>query len=336
MPFVRIPAEDLDGPPDPERKQRLMERVRRAMAEQRFSPRTRRAYAQWIRRYVIFHRYRHPADLDAVDVQAFLSDLAVRQHVSAGTQNQAMAALMFLYARVLRKQLAPLRDIARARVSTRVPVVLTPTEIRAVLQRLRDPERLVVSLLYGSGMRILECVSLRVKDVDCERLEILVRGGKGDKDRRVPLAAAVVPDVQRALRRCREQWRKDARLRVRTTGISAGLLRKLPDSDAGWSWFYLFPATRTFIDLAGVTRRHHLHESVVQRAVRDAARATGLAKRVTCHVFRHSFATHLLENGTDIRTIQELLGHASLRTTMIYTHVLNRGALGVRSPGDLL
>lgn len=327
---------DLDAPPDPGRKYRLMERVRRAMAEQRFSPRTCRAYTQWIKRYVVFHRYRHPADLDAEAVRRFLSDLAVRQRVSAGTQNQAMAALVFLYGRVLRQPLAPLAGVARARVSRRVPVVLTPAEIRNVLGRLRNPERLVVALLYGSGLRIDECVSLRVKDVDCDRREIVVRGGKGDKDRRVPLAGSAVPDVERALRRCRELWERDRRSDVHTTGIPESLIRKLPQSDTSWSWFYLFPATRTFMDAERVTRRHHIHASVVQRAVREAARASRIAKRVTCHAFRHSFATHLLENGTDIRTIQELLGHSSLKTTMIYTHGLNRGALGVRSPGDLL
>lgn len=336
MPYAAIHPADLTAPPDPQRKYRLMERVRRAMAEHRFSPRTCRAYAQWVKRYVVFHRYRHPADLDAEDVRRFLSDLAVRRRVSAGTQNQAMAALVFLYGKVLRQPLAPLSGITRARVSRRVPVVLTPTEIRAVLGRLRNPERLVVALLYGSGLRVHECVSLRVKDVDCDRREIVVRAGKGDKDRRVPLAESAIPDVERALRRCRELWSRDRRSHVHTTGIPESLLRKLPGSDTSWSWFYVFPATRTFMDAARVTRRHHLHPSVVQRAVRDTALSSGIAKRVTCHAFRHSFATHLLENGTDIRTIQELLGHSSLRTTMIYTHVLNRGALGVRSPGDLL
>ena len=334
--YVAIPHASLDGKEPPRQNHRLIEQVRLAMAELRYSPRTRQAYWQWIRRYVVFHRYRHPADLDVVDVERFLSDLAVRRQVSAATQNQAMAALVFLYARVLHRPLASMRDIARARVSRRMPVVLTQGEVRMILQRLRGPERLIVSLLYGSGLRIHEAVSLRVKDVDCERREIVVRAGKGDKDRRVPLAVASVPDVERALRASREQWRRDRRDRVRATGISEALLRKLRDADSSWSWYYLFPATRTFVDPGRTTRRHHLHESVIQRAVRAAARESGIAKRVTCHVFRHSFATHLLESGTDIRTIQELMGHSNLRTTMIYTHVLNRGALGVRSPADLL
>jgi integron integrase len=227
-------------------------------------------------------------------------------------------------------------DIKRARQPRRVPVVLTPDEVRRMLARLEDPDRQVVSLLYGSGLRILECVSLRIKDVDVERREIIVRSGKGDKDRRAPLADAAIPDMQRSRRIAYEIWSRDQRHDVRTTGIPGGFRRKAPQADREWPWSYLFPATRTFIDSAGVRRRHHPHETQVQRAVADAARRAGISKRVTCHVFRHSFATHLLESGTDIRTIQELLGHTSVRTTMIYTHVLNRGPLGVRSPADAL
>jgi integron integrase len=331
-----IPLTHLGGVPEPARRYRFMEKVRLALAERRFSPRTQRVYADWVRRYVIFHGRRHPADLDGDDVRSFLSDLAVRQRVSASTQNQALAALRFLYAEVVRRPLARVGGIERARVSQRVPVVLSVQEVRAVLYRLREPQRLVVSLLYGSGLRIQECVSLRVKDVDCERREIVVRGGKGDKDRRVPLAQSAVADVQRALRSAREVWNGDRRADVRVTGIPAGLLRKIPSADRGWSWYYLFPATRVFIDDQGVERRHHLHATHVQREIPEAARAAQIGKRVTCHVFRHSFATHLLEAGTDIRTIQVLLGHTNLRTTMIYTHVLNRGALGVRSPADAL
>lgn len=331
-----IPHPHLVGPAEPERKYRLMEVVRRRLAERRYSARTCEAYVGWIRRYILHHGRRHPADLDVEDVRTFLSDLTVRQRVSASTMNQALAALLFLYADVVRRPLSRVGELPRARVSKRVPVVLTPSEIRAVLSRLREPERLVCSLLYGSGLRILECVSLRVKDIDLERREITVRGGKGDKDRRAPLADAAIPDLQRALRGAREVWSADRREKVRTTGIPAAAVRKLPQVDAEWRWMYLFPATRSFVDPAGQRRRHHLHETQVQRAVRAAGHEAKLAKRVTCHVFRHSFATHLLESGTDIRTIQELLGHTSVRTTMIYTHVLNRGGLGVRSPADSL
>jgi len=313
-----------------------MEKVRRALAEHRYSRRTCAAYADWIRRYIIFHGRRHPRDLDAEDVKGFLSDLAVRRRVAASTQNQALAALLFLYNRVLHRPLRPLPDMVRARVTRRLPVVLTAEEVRQVLRRLTDPERLVVSLLYGSGLRIQECVSLRIKDVDTERREIIVRGGKGDKDRRVPLAQSALPDVARARRIAREVWEQDRRNKVRTTEIAEAYLRKVPTAAAEWGWYYLFPAARTFVDEGGGRRRHHLHASQVQRVVPAAAKNAGIAKRVSCHAFRHSFATHLLESGTDIRTIQELLGHTNLRTTMIYTHVLNRGALGVRSPADAL
>lgn len=313
-----------------------MEQVRRMLMEDRYRPRTRQAYAEWIRRYILFHGRRHPRDLDGADVSAFLSELATGRRVSASTQNQAYAALHFLYARVLRRPLRPLTGVARARVTRRVPVVLTQREVRDVLARLGNPARLVVALLYGSGLRINECVGLRVKDVDLERREVVVRGGKGDRDRRVPLAVSAVPDVERALRVAHSLWRQDSRAGIRVTGIPDGLRRKIPTADGSWSWYYVFPATRTCSDAEGVVRRHHLHASLVQRVVPDAAREAGIAKRVTCHVFRHSFATHLLESGTDIRTIQELLGHRSLQTTMIYTHVLNRGGLGVRSPADAL
>ena len=205
-----------------------------------------------------------------------------------------------------------------------------------MLAELRQPDRLVVSLLYGSGLRLMECVSLRIKDVDIERREITVRSGKGDKDRRTPLAESAIGDLQRAIRAANTLWHRDRRGDVRATGIDGALSRKLPNADREWPWWYVFPATRTFTDSTGIRRRHHLHESQVQRAVKLAATAARVGKRVTCHSFRHSFATHLLEEGADIRTIQELLGHADVRTTMIYTHVLNRGGLGVRSPADRL
>lgn len=334
-PFL-IPTHHLAPTAEPARKYRFMEQVRRALAEHRYSWRTTRAYAEWIRRYILFHGRRHPRDLDSEGVKAFVSDLTVRQRISASTQRQAIAALQFLYGKVLLKPLRPMPDMAQARVTRRLPVVLTVGEVRGILQRLSDPEQLVVSLLYGSGLRIEECVSLRIKDVDTERREIIVRRGKGDKDRRVPVAESALRDVARAERIAREIWNRDRRSNVRTTDIGDAFLRKAPTADAEWSWFYLFPATRTFIDEAGARRRHHLHASQVQREVPMAARNAGIAKRVTCHAFRHSFATHLLESGTDIRTIQELLGHTSLKATMIYTHVLNRGGLGVRSPADAL
>jgi integron integrase len=331
-----IPLSHLGAGPHPVMKLRFMDKVRRILVEHRYAERTAAAYALWIRRYIIFHGRRHPSDLDAEDVRRFLGDLAVRQRVSASTQNQALAALTFLYAAVLRRPLRPVQAFVRGHVARRIPVVLTNEEVRAVLSRLREPDRLIVSLLYGSGLRITECVSLRIKDVDCERREITVRGGKGGKDRRVPLAQSAVAEVERARRRAWERWTSDRADGVRVTEIPEGYLRKAPNADAEWMWYYLFPATRTFRDERKVERRHHRHQTDVQRAVREASLQAGLGKRVTCHVFRHTFATHLLESGTDIRTIQTLMGHASLNTTMIYTHVLNRGGLGVKSPADRL
>jgi integron integrase len=336
MPSPPIPSSHLNGPPDPERKFRFMEVVRRAMRERRFSERTIEAYTSWIRRYIEFHGRRHPRDMDAEDVSAFLSDLAVKQRVAASTQNQALAALTFLYTKVLRRPLARMPNLQPATAPKRLPVVMSEVEVRAVLDKLREPDRLAVSLLYGSGLRILECVSLRVKDIDLDRREITVRGGKGDKDRRTPLPDSAVADLRRQLRASYKRWRDDCRSDVRVTGLGGAISRKLSNADREWPWYYVFPATRTLTDKSGVARRHHLHETKVQKAVRVAAKEAKLCKRISCHTFRHSFATHLLDSGTDVRTIQELLGHSDVGTTMKYLHVLNRGGLGVRSPLDRL
>ena len=336
MPSFLIPEFQLDVAPDPIRKLRFMDRVRGALVEHRYSERTRHAYALWIRRYILFHGRRHPKDLDAEDVRRFLSHLAVRRRVSASTQNQALSAMLFLYAKFLRRPLRPVGGFVRGRVARRVPVVLSVDEVRAVLARLREPDRLIVALLYGSGLRIHECVSLRIKDVDKARREITIRGGKGGKDRRVPLAESLIESLDRQMRAAWDRWKGDRAEGVRVTGLPEALRRKLPEADREWPWYYLFPAARTFCDDEKQWQRHHRHETEVQRSVREASLAAQLTKRVTCHVFRHTFATHLLESGTDIRTIQTLLGHSSLQTTMIYTHVLNRGGLGVKSPADRL
>jgi integron integrase len=332
----RIPLAHLVAPPDPARRYRLLEVVRFKLRERRYSRRTEEAYVVWIRRYVLFHGRRYPGELGPEHVREFLSALAVKERVAASTQNQARAALSFLYEHVVGRPLERVDGVAPARGSRRVPVVLSQREVRALLQHLGDPVRLCVGLMYGSGLRVLECVSLRVKDVDLDRRMIVVRGGKGTKDRRTPLAEAWIPALRRWLRNEHAAFRRDQKAGVRSTGLTPALVRKYPDADCSWPWRYVFPAARRFVDADGVPRRHHLHETVVQRAVKRAAAAAGLSKRVTCHSFRHSFATHLLESGADIRTVQELLGHSDVRTTMIYTHVLNRGGLGVRSPADAL
>lgn len=333
---MSIPLSHLAGPPDPSRKYRLMEVVRRRMRELRYRPRTIEAYTYWIRRYVIFHGRRHPRELGEAEVRAFLSHLAIEQGVAPSTQNQALAALTFLHDAVLRRALPRVEGIVPAQRARRVPVVLSQREVRALLAHLRPPLALCASLMYGSGLRVLECVSLRVKDVDLDRGEIVVRGGKGDKDRRTPLADRCVAPLRRWLAVQRRLYAADRRGAISVTGLGEALERKSPGAATEWPWRYLFPASRTFRDAAGIRRRHHLHETVLQRAIKAAADAAGLDKRITSHSLRHSFATHLLESGADIRTVQELLGHTDVRTTMIYTHVLNKGGLGVRSPVDRL
>jgi integron integrase len=254
----------------------------------------------------------------------------------ASTQNQALAALTFLYDRVLQRPLTRIEGIAPARQSRHVPVVLTPAEVRSILAKLDEPARLCAALMNGSGLRLHECLTLRIKDVDFGRREILVRDGKGGKDRRTPLADRCVAPLKRRFEQESERARRDRRLDVCTTELPPSLVRRYPTIETKYRWRYVFAATRTFSDSAGVRRRHHFHESEVQRAFKNAVLAANVTKRATSHSLRHSFATHLLESGADIRTVQELLGHADVRTTMLYTHVLNRGGLGVRSPADAL
>jgi len=304
------------------------------LRERRYSRRTEDAYVYWIRRYIVQFGRRHPRELGEVEVRGFLSGLAVESGVAASTQNQALAALTFLYDRVLERPLARIDGIQPARRSRHVPVVLSEREIRAILARLEEPARLCASIMYGSGLRLSECMTLRIKDIDLDRRELVVRGGKGEKDRRTPLGERCVQPIEARIRAVRDVFRRDERAKIRTTGLSGSLLRKYPSADGEFRWQYLFGATRTFVDGDGVRRRDHFHESAVQRAFKKAVDAAGIHKRATCHTLRHSFATKLLESGSDIRTVQELLGHTDLRTTMIYTHVLNRGGLGVRSPVD--
>jgi integron integrase len=335
MPRPLIPASHLEPRAEPDRALRLMEVVRRRMGERRFSLRTRAAYTYWIRRFILFHGRRHPKDMGVDEVRSFLSELAVAGKVSASTQAQAIAALTFLYGPVLGMPIGRVSGFTSGRAARRIPVVLSKQEMRRLLAQLEGAVQLSGKLMYGAGLRLSECMALRVKDVDFDRFEIVVRGGKGDKDRRVPLPDSAVPELRAAVRRARELTARDSRAGVVTTGLSEALLRKIPSAATDWRWQYVFPASRSF-ERDGRRWRHHLHVTLVQRSVSAAARYAGIGKRVTCHSLRHSFATHLLESGSDIRTIQELLGHTDVRTTMIYTHVLNRGGLGVRSPADSL
>jgi integron integrase len=325
------PSEPAPAPPP----RRLLDQVHDAIRARHYSRRTERAYAGWIRRFVLFHGKRHPEEMGEPEVTAFLSHLATRRRVSASTQNQALSALLFLYRVVLRRDLAWLDELVRAKRPARVPTVLSRSEVAALLAELDGVVRLVASLLYGAGLRLLEAMRLRVKDVDFERGEITVRDGKGRKDRVTLLPAAAREPLRRHLEQVRRQHERDAARGRGCVALPDALARKYPGAAGEWGWQWVFPATSHYRDReTGQLRRHHLHESVIQRAVKEAARRARLTKPATCHTLRHSFATHLLEAGYDIRTIQELLGHADVSTTMIYTHVLNRGGRGVRSPLD--
>jgi integron integrase len=321
-------------PPDPP-KPRLLDRVRQAIRARHYSLRTEKAYVHWIRRFIVFHDKRHPAEMGAPEVTKFLTSLAVDGHVAASTQNQALSALLFLYKEVLGSELPWLDDLVRAKAPEHLPVVLTREEVRRVLGQLTGVPRLMALLLYGGGLRLLECCRLRVQDVDFGANQILIRDGKGHKDRVTMLPASVRADLAPHIERVRGQHQADLRNNAGWVELPWALARKYPNAGREWRWQWVFPATRIYVErLSGQRRRHHLHESVLQRAVKDAVWGAGLAKRATCHTFRHSFATHLLEDGHDIRTVQELLGHRDVSTTQIYTHVLNRGPAGVRSPAD--
>ncbi|HVY29305.1 MAG TPA: integron integrase [Polyangiaceae bacterium] len=317
------------------RPPKLLDLVRRALRLRHYSVRTEQAYVLWIRRFILFHHKRHPSDLGASEVQAFLEHLARDMGVSAATQNQALAALVFLYNDVLALGLERHVKLVRARPPERIPVVLTPSEVWRVLDQLHGTPLLMASLLYGAGLRLMECATLRIKDVDFERREIRIRNGKGGKDRLAPLPTSMIEKLRQHLERVRQQHDADLRQGAGYVDLPNALRRKFPQASREWPWQWLFPATRIYHHHeTNERRRHHLHETVLQRAIREAARAAQISKRVSCHTLRHSFATHLLESGYDIRTIQELLGHRDVSTTMIYTHVLNRGPLGIRSPLD--
>ena len=314
---------------------RLLDRLRSALILRRYSDRTQEAYVGWARRFILFHGKRHPSAMGADEVNAFLTSLAVDGKVSASTQNQALCAVVFLYRVVLGDPLPWIDDLVRAQRPVRLPVVLTRDEVASVLARVEGTPGLVAHLLYGSGLRLLEALRLRVKDVDFSRSQILVRDPKGRRDRATMLPALLKERLREHLAGVRALHEGDLAAGYGAVMLPGALERKLPSAPKEWVWQWVFPATSRWRDAeTGEERRHHLHETAVQRAVKKAAAESGIGKRATCHTFRHSFATHLLERGQDIRTVQELLGHRDVSTTLIYTHVLNLGPGAVRSPLD--
>jgi integron integrase len=314
---------------------KLLDQVRTVAALRHLSPRTVEAYTHWIRRFILFHKKKHPLTMGAHEVHAFLAYLAQSLNVSASTQNQALNAIAFLYRQVLQLDLGEIGNIPRAKRPKRLPVVFSPAEIRQVLATMSGTELLMASLLYGTGLRLTECVSLRVKDLDFNEHLIFVREGKGDKDRVTMLPQKAVPRLQLQIEVVRDLHRKDMLAHYAGATFPEALERKYPSAPKELAWQFLFPASRRYMDPAsGTERRHHIDESVLQRAVKIAIVRSGITKNGSCHTFRHSFATRLLEQGYDIRTVQELLGHSNVRTTMIYTHVLTKGGLAVRSPLD--
>jgi integron integrase len=317
------------------RRPNLLDRVREAARVRHLSYRTEQAYVAWVKRFVLFHDKRHPRHMGKNEVEAFLTHLAVERQVAASTQNQALAAILFLYRHVLDQELGWLENVVRARRPRRLPVVLSREEVARLLQAMTGTPRLVAALLYGSGLRLMEALRLRVQDVDLEYGQILIRDGKGGKDRHTVLPERLRQGLTRQLEQARGTFEQDRANGVPGVELPSALARKYPTAGLEWRWQWVFPAQSLSTDpRSGVRRRHHLYEQGIQRAVRAALRTAGIDKPASCHTLRHSFATHLLEDGYDIRTVQELLGHKDVKTTMIYTHVLQRNRAGVVSPLD--
>ncbi len=325
---------------------KLLDQARDILRAKHYSYRTEETYLDWMRRYILFHQKRHPEEMGAAEIQTFLIHLATERNMAASTQNQALSAVLFLYREVLHKEVEPL-PLASAKRPERLPTVLTREEILRIIDHLAGVHKLMVQLLYGSGLRLMECIRLRIKDVDFDYKTITVRDGKGEKDRITPLPDSLIPALKRQIERVRLLHDEDLAAGSGEVYLPHALDLKYPNAAREFAWQYLFPAPKRALDPRtlptgasgvmsgqGKERRHHIDPSSLQRAVKEAARDASIRKRVTCHTFRHSFATHLLQNGYDIRTVQELLGHKDVRTTMIYTHVLQRGGLAVRSPLD--
>jgi integron integrase len=316
---------------------KLMDQLREALRSRHYSTRTEKAYCLWVKRFIYYHGLRHPADMAEEEINVFLTHLAIDDKVSASTQTQALSALLFLYRNVLGREVGALGGLVRARKSNRLPVVMTPDEVKAVLAQLDGEIWLMASLLYGSGLRLMECHRLRVQDLDLFRNEITVRDGKGGKDRVTMLPESLKAPLRGQFKTTKAIHDRDIAAGWGRVALPDALERKYPNAAYEWGWQWVFPQEKRWKDTRTRQQgRHHAHPTLLQRAVKEAARRAGIEKHVGCHTFRHSFATHLLEAGYDIRTIQELLGHRDLSTTMIYTHVLNKGGKGVRSPLDAL
>jgi len=314
---------------------KLLDDAREVLRARHDASRTEERSIDWMRRYILFHQKRHPREMGRPEIEAFLIHLATEHHVAASTQNQARSAILFLYRYVLELPVEVPVSVLTARTPRRLPAVFTRAEVRAVLAHLHGPHLLIAQLLYGSGLRLLECLRLRVKDLDFTRRQLTVRDGKGEQDRVTMLPLALVEPLQAHLVLRAQAHARELARGAGAVSLPYALERKYPNASREWAWQFIFPASRDAPDPAtGAPRRHHLHESSVQRAVHAAIRAAGIANHAGCHTFRHSFATHLLEDGYDIRTIQELLGYKDVKATMIYTHVLNRGGRGVRRPLD--
>lgn len=337
---VAQPETSRPTPADMPKSARLLDQVRQAVRLKHYSIRTEHAYVNWIKRFILFHKtpqgkFRHPQDMGAAEIKAFLTHLAVEKNVAASTQNQALSALLFLYRHVLGREIILTDDIPHAKKPKRLPTVLSKEEVRRVLALMSGVHQLMARLLYGSGLRLMECVRMRVKDIDFDQRLIVVRDGKGEQDRITVLPDTLIPFLRDHLSHVYLLHQRDLAQGYGSVYLPYALAEKYPNASREWCWQWVFPADKLSTDpRSGVTRRHHVDESGLQKAVRQAAQLAGITKPVGPHTFRHSFATHLLESGYDIRTVQELLGHKDVKTTMIYTHVLNRGGLAVRSPLD--
>jgi integron integrase len=315
--------------------QKILEQVSDAIRVKHYSLRTEKTYIEWIRRYILFHNKHHPKDMGAEEIEAFITHLAIERTVSASTQNQALSAVMFLYRHVLQKDINLPPELIRAQKSKTLPVVLTHQEAISVIGKMTGMPELMAKVLYGSGLRLMECLRLRVKDIDFGNHQIVVRDGKGEDDRVTILPDSLISALEMHLKTVKAIHEKDLKDGFGETSLPYALAKKYQSAPKEWMWQYVFPASVRSIDpVSKKTKRHHIDPSVLQKAIRQAAQSVGIPKPVSPHVFRHSFATHLLQNGYDIRTIQELLGHKDVKTTMIYTHVLQRGGLAVKSPLD--